>query len=96
MKTITRADFANSLRDKLGLSQADAYKFVDLFFTEIEESLIRHEDVKISGLGTFKVSKRSERMGRNPKTGVDAVIPSRFVASFRPAKEFRKQVADAK
>ncbi|MDR1207011.1 MAG: integration host factor subunit alpha [Rickettsiales bacterium] len=93
MSTITRADFAENIRRTAGLSAAESYKLVDLFFTEISESLIRGEEVKVSGLGTFKILHKKERMGRNPKTGEPAVISARRIVSFKPNAEFRRKVA---
>jgi integration host factor subunit alpha len=95
MATITRADFAETIRQTAGLSAAESYKLVDLFFTEISESLVRGEEVKISGLGTFKILNKKERIGRNPKTGESAVISARRTVSFKPNAEFRKQVAES-
>ena len=93
MATITRIDLANALRDRFGLTAADSYKMIDIIFDEIEQSLINNEDVKIAGFGTFKILAKSARIGRNPKTGVPAVISARRVATFRPSNDFRKQVA---
>jgi integration host factor subunit alpha len=90
MATITRLDLANSLKKRFGLTAADSYKMVDIIFDEIEQSLINGEEVKITGFGTFKILSKSARIGRNPKTGVPAVISARRVASFRPSTNFRK------
>ena len=93
MATITRADFANKLRARFGFSTGDAYKLIDVIFGEIQESLINGEEVKFTGFGTFKILNKSARMGRNPKTGVPAVISARNVVTFRPSTEFRQRVA---
>lgn len=93
MATITRNDFANRLRERFGLTTADASKLVDIVFDEIRESLIHGEEVKFAGFGTFKILAKPQRMGRNPKTGESAVISARRVASFRPSNEFRRRVA---
>ena len=93
MATVTRADLAANIQKEAGLTGAESYKMVDLFFNEISESLIRGEEVKVAGLGTFKILDKKERMGRNPKTGEPAVISARRVVSFRPSTEFRKKVA---
>ncbi len=93
MATITRSDFAARLRERFGLTTADAYKLIDVIFDEIRESLIHGEEVKFAGFGSFKILAKPERMGRNPKTGEAAVITARRVASFRPSNEFRKMVA---
>jgi len=96
MATITRIDFANRLRERFGLTTADAYKLVDVIFDEIAQSLIHGEEVKFAGFGSFKILQKSERIGRNPKTGAPAVISARRVATFRPSTDFRRRVADGK
>lgn len=93
MATITRLDLANAIKNRFGLTVADSYKMIDIIFDEIEQSLVNGEDVKIAGFGTFKILSKSARIGRNPKTGVPAVISARRVASFRPSAEFRKTVS---
>lgn len=93
MATVTRIDLANSLRNRFGLTTTDSYKMIDIIFDEIGQSLIHGEEVKISGFGTFKILSKSARVGRNPKTGIPAVISARRVASFRPSSEFRKIVS---
>lgn len=93
MATITRSDFADRLRERFGLTTADAYKMIDVIFDEIHESLVNGEEVKFAGFGTFKILEKNARMGRNPKTGEAAVISARRVATFRPSNEFRERVA---
>lgn len=93
MATITRSDFADKLREKFGLTSADAYKLVDVIFDEISEALVNGEEVKFAGLGTFKILEKNARMGRNPKTGAPAIITARNVVTFRPSTEFRNRVA---
>lgn len=70
---------------------SQAYKLVDLVFSEIAESLIRGEEVKVAGLGSFKILEKNARMGRNPKTGVPAVITARRVVSFKPSAELKSK-----
>ena len=96
MATITRIDLANTLKERFGLTSVDSYKMIDIIFDEITLSLVNDEEVKISGFGTFKILSKSARIGRNPKTGIPAVISARRVTSFRPCSEFRKLVADKK
>lgn len=96
MATVTRSDFVARLRQNFGLTTADAYKLVDVIFDEISEALINGEEVKFAGFGSFKILQKSERMGRNPKTGEEAVISARRVVSFRPSNEFRERVANKK
>ena len=93
MKTVTRIDLSNTIRDRFGLTNADSYKMIDVIFDEIGESLVNGETVKVSGFGTFKILSKSARLGRNPKTGTPAVISARRVATFRPSTDFRKIVS---
>ena len=93
MSTLTRIDLANVLRNRFGLTAADSYRMIDIIFDEIAQSLINDEEVKISGFGTFKILSKSARIGRNPKTGIPAVISARRVATFRPSADFRKIVS---
>jgi integration host factor subunit alpha len=93
MATITRNDFAEALRQSSGLTMAEAYKLVDLFFSEIGESLVRGEEVKVTNLGTFRILEKNARMGRNPKTGEPAVISARKVVSFKPSAELKSKIA---
>lgn len=96
MATVTRSDFAERLREKFGLTTADAYKMVDVVFDEIHDALVNGEEVKFAGLGSFKILEKNARMGRNPKTGESALITARRVATFRPSNEFRERVANKK
>lgn len=93
MATVTRVDLADSLRNRFGLTTTDSYKMIDIIFDEIAQSLVHGEEVKISGFGTFKILSKPARMGRNPKTGIPAVISARRVTSFHPSNEFRKIVS---
>ena len=93
MASVTRTDLSDALKNRFGLTSVDSYKMVDIIFDEIEQALINGEDVKISGFGTFKILSKSARIGRNPKTGIPAVISARRVPSFRPCNEFRKIVS---
>ena len=93
MTTVTRIDLANILRNRFGLTAADSYRMIDIIFDEIAQSLINDEEVKIAGFGTFKILSKSARIGRNPKTGIPAVISARRVATFRPSSDFRKIVS---
>lgn len=70
---------------------SQAYKLVDLIFSEIAESLVRGEEVKVAGLGSFKILEKNARMGRNPKTGAPAVITARRVVSFKPSAELKSK-----
>jgi integration host factor subunit alpha len=92
-KAVTRADLADALYQEVGLAHGDCRKLVDDVVDEIAQSLVREEQVKVSTFGSFKIRHKNERMGRNPKTGEEAVIPARRVVVFRPANGLRSRVA---
>ena len=54
--------------------------------------LIKSENVKISSFGTFKVNKKKERIGRNPKTKIEAMISARKVIKFKPSLELKNKI----
>ncbi|MDR0319663.1 MAG: integration host factor subunit alpha [Rickettsiales bacterium] len=91
MRSITRSDFANIINRLVGLSKAESYDMTEVIFKEISDSLIKGEEVKISGFGTFKVLEKRARMGRNPKTGEPAVISARRTVSFHPSAKLKKK-----
>ena len=92
MKTITRADVAETIYEEIGLSRIDSTDILDMILDEIVHELSRGKDVKLSSFGTFSLRDKKARAGRNPKTGIDAVISSRRVISFKPSQTMRKIV----
>ena len=83
-KTITRSDITNAVHQQIGLSYNECSNLVASVLDEVTERLVFGEAVKLSSFGTFSVQSKKERLGRNPKTGVEAVITPRRVLSFRP------------
>lgn len=92
MKTITRADVAETVYQEIGLSRKDSNDILDMILDEIVKELSNGNDVKLSSFGTFSLRSKKERSGRNPKTGVEAVISSRQVISFKPSQTMRKVI----
>lgn len=90
MKTITRADVAETIYEEIGLSRKDSTDILDMILDEIVQGLSNGEDVKLSSFGTFSLRDKKARAGRNPKTGVEAIISSRRVISFKPSQTMRK------
>ncbi|MBS4773361.1 MAG: integration host factor subunit alpha [Proteobacteria bacterium] len=90
MKTITRADVAETIYQEIGLSRKDSNDILDMILDEIVKDLSSGNDVKLSSFGTFSLRHKKERSGRNPKTGIEAVISSRRVISFKPSQTMRK------
>ncbi len=89
---LTRADMVERLFKEIGLNKKEARELVHLFFQELEASLAVGEQVKLSGFGNFDLRDKSERPGRNPKTGEDIPIPARRVVTFRPGQKLRARV----
>ncbi len=92
MKTITRSDIAEKIYEEIGISRKDAGDILDLMIGEIREQLIQGNDVKLSSFGTLMLRRKNPRIGRNPKTGVEATISARTVISFKPSQIMRKSI----
>jgi integration host factor subunit alpha len=89
---LTKAEVAEHLFEKVGLSKRDAKDMVEVFFEEVRETLEAGEQVKLSGFGNFDLRVKSERPGRNPKTGEDIPISARKVVTFRPGQKLKSRV----
>jgi len=92
MKTVTRLDVAEAIYTEIGLSRKDSNEILDMIVDEIVKELSDGNDVKLSSFGTFSLRDKNARTGRNPKTGVEAVISSRRVISFKPTQTMRKNI----
>ncbi len=90
--TLTRADLAEALHKQVGLSRADSAMLVEQILSHMCEALARGENVKISGFGTFVLRDKGERVGRNPKTGVEVPIAPRRVLTFRASQVMRDRI----
>ena len=93
--TLTRADLSEALHHKVGLSRADSSKLVEQILTHMCEALSSGHNVKISGFGSFILRDKGERVGRNPKTGVEVPIAPRRVLTFRASQMMRDRIAAA-
>ncbi len=91
--TLTRADLAESVNRHVGLSRAEAAALVESILEHMSCALERGENVKISSFGTFVLRDKTQRMGRNPKTGVEVPIEPRRVLTFRASQTMRDRVA---
>ena len=93
--TLTRADLAEALHGDIGLSRADSAKLVEQILDMMCGALADGENVKISGFGTFVLRDKGERVGRNPKTGVEVPIAPRRVLTFRASQTMRDRIVAA-
>ena len=81
-KTWTRNDIIEAISDNVGISLSDSSLMIEEIFEFILNELEKGEDVKISSFGTFSVRHKKSRIGRNPKTGIEAPITERNVVTF--------------
>lgn len=94
-KTITRADLAESVYAQVGLSRNESSDLVEQVLDEIANTLIDGENVKISSFGSFSVKEKGERVGRNPKTGIEVPIKPRKVLVFRASHVLKDAINKA-
>ena len=91
-RTITRADLCEAVYQKLGLSRAESSELVETVLKEISDTLVSGETVKLSSFGSFIVREKGERIGRNPKTGVEVPITPRRVLVFKPSNVMKARL----
>ena len=92
MTALTKSEMAEKLNEELGFNKREAKEVVEHFFEEIRNSLEENEQVKLSGFGNFDLRDKSQRPGRNPKTGEEIPISARRVVTFRPGQKLKARV----
>ena len=90
--TLTKADLAELLFDRLGLNKRESKDLVDAFFDSIHGSLVQGQDVKLSGFGNFAIRRKAPRPGRNPRTGAIVPIKARHVVTFHASLKLKALV----
>ena len=93
--TLTKAELAEMLFERVGLNKREAKDMVETFFDEIREALERGECVKLSGFGNFQLRDKPQRPGRNPKTGEAIPISARRVVTFHASQKLKAMVERA-
>jgi integration host factor subunit alpha len=91
-RTVTRADLCEAVYQRVGLSRTESSALVELVLSEICDCLARGETVKLSSFGSFLVRDKGERVGRNPKTGVEVPIEPRRVMVFKPSNVLKARI----
>lgn len=91
-RTITRADLAEAVYEQVGLSRNESSDLVEALLNEMMGALIEGENVKISSFGSFSVRQKGERVGRNPKTGIEVPILPRKVLVFRASHVLKDRI----
>ena len=90
-KNLTRKDLSNKIYQNLGFSKNFSSMIIDNFFETLIQELLKSNKIKISSFGTFKVINKKKRIGRNPKTKVEAIILPRKVIKFKPSLLVKKK-----
>ena len=93
-KTLTRADLAEAVVQKVGLPRNESQELVELILREISSSLAAGHTVKLSSFGSFGIRQKGQRVGRNPKTGEKVEVPAKRVPYFKPSKELKDLIND--
>ena len=90
--TLTRAELTEAVYEEVGLSRNESAELVETVLGEMSNALIRGESVKISSFGSFTIRNKSERIGRNPKTGEEVPITPRRVVIFKPSHVLKSRI----
>jgi integration host factor subunit alpha len=91
-RTLTRADLTDAVYRRVGLSRSESASLVESVLDEVCDALVRGETVKLSSFGSFVVRSKGERIGRNPKTGVEVPITPRRVMVFKPSNSLKAAI----
>lgn len=91
-KNLTRADLSNAVYRDVGLSLAESSDMVDAVIEEVCAALEKGDQVKLSSFGTFTLRRKKQRIGRNPKTGVEVPITPRTVLTFNASNILKSRV----
>jgi integration host factor subunit alpha len=94
--TLTKAELADLLFEKVGLNKREAKDMVEAFFEEVRTSLESGDTVKLSGFGNFQLRDKPQRPGRNPKTGEEIPITARRVVTFHASQKLKSTVENLK
>jgi integration host factor subunit alpha len=90
--TLTKAELAELLFDRLGLNKRESKDMVEAFFEIVHGTLVQGQDVKLSGFGNFNIRRKAPRPGRNPRTGETIPIKARNVVTFHASHKLKAVV----
>ncbi len=91
-RTVTRVDLAEAVYQQVGLSRKESAALVEMVLDEVMDQLVAGEAVKLSSFGSFVIRHKRERLGRNPKTGVEVPITERRVLVFKPSNLLKAKI----
>lgn len=86
---MTKQEFVETVADRMGSSKTDAQEAVDAVLDSIQSSLVRGENVTLTGFGTFSAVQRKAREGVNPRTGEKIHIPAKMAPKFKAGKTLK-------
>ena len=89
---MTKAEIVSKICEKLGVEKSDAHEIVNMFMSEIKDSLETGQNVYLRGFGSFVVTTRKAKKGRNISKNITIDIPAHNIPSFKPAKVFLNMV----
>lgn len=89
---MNKAELIDAMAAKAGLTKADAKKALDAFIDTTSDALAKDDRVALVGFGSFSVSTRAARTGRNPQTGQELKIAAKKVVKFKPGNELSENV----
>ena len=90
--SLTRLELSDALVREVGLSRHESMQLVDDVLDHVSNALADGENVKITSFGTFFCKQKKERVGRNPKTGIEAPINARKVVTFKPSEIMKEKI----
>ena len=91
-KNYTRKNLSNNIYQNLGFSKNISTLIIDDFFESLVSGLMKSNKIKIQSFGTFEVIDKKQRVGRNPKTKIEAKIMARKVVKFKPSNSIKKRL----
>lgn len=91
---MNQAELIESVATAAGIKKSDAAKVIQSVFEGITSALGRGDEVRLAGFGIFEVAERTEREGRNPRTGEVVKIAASKTPKFKPAKQLRDALND--
>ena len=89
---MNKQELVSAMAEKAGITKADAEKVVKAFVETTTETLAKKESVQLVGFGSFSISARAARTGRNPQTGKEIKIAAKNVAKFKPGKSLNELI----
>lgn len=90
--TMTKAKIVDGVYDQVGVTKKEAGEYVEAMFETMKQTLEDGEEIKVSGFGKFEVRQKGERVGRNPRTGVEIMIPERKVLRFKVSQVLKDEL----